>query len=159
MPSSSSTKTGRIGLLKPRPGGPADFSFVFAVDRSGVVNNLAPNSIERTRSATYVAVPVALSDHTPDEWKANNPTDITISFEIVGTRQISVDSELRKLRKFMSKKSGDNGEPPDLVFVLGSKSWKVRIHRMTEKPTLWNDDANEQRVKVSVTMRTIDLED
>ncbi len=134
-----------------------DFIFDFSL-KNGEVTRLAPHHVRRTYSAVYAPVPVALTEHAPEEWKANNPIEIPIEFELVGTQQKDVDGELRKLRRFM-KKSRKTGEPPDLLFVMGSKRWTVRIHRMEVTPTLWNDQTNEQRAKVSLTLHTTQAED
>src|SRR6185369_9314115 len=102
-------------------------------------------------------VPIALSDHTPREFKANNATDLTVEFEIVGDGQRDVETSLAKLRKFM-RKDRRTGEPPDMVFVMGQKQWVVRIDRMTQQPRLWNPNTGEQRVHVSLQMHTVEWE-
>lgn len=145
----------RIGLLKP-DGVTSDFVFDFVVNRDGI-SRLAPNSNRRVYAANYAPVPLAQSDHTPKEWKSNNPTEINVSFEIVGSGQREIDSELRKLRKFMRKTK--TGQPPDLLYVVGKKQWSIRIERLEVTPVLWTEGADEQRVKVQLFMHTISPED
>lgn len=146
---------GRIGPLDPNNG--EDFFFDFAI-KPNATTRLAPKSMMRTYSALYAPSPVAVSDHIPEEWRANNSTKIQIEFEIVGTQQLDVESELRRLRKFM-RKDRRTGEPIDLVLVLGQKSWTVRIDNMAHTPTLWNENTNEQRCKVSMQFHTQRWED
>jgi hypothetical protein len=134
-----------------------DFIFDFAVRRGGITR-LAPKTIRRTYSALYVDVPLALADHSPKEWKANAPIDIPIEFEIVGEQQNGVDTELRKLRKFM-RKDRRTGEPPDLLLIIGTKQWTVRLNRMEVQPVLWNENTEEQRVKVQLNFHTTEQED
>lgn len=147
-------QTGRIGILKGSASD--DFNFTFSY-QSDQVSQFAPHKVSRETTANYVPVPVALADHIPEEWKGNNPVQSQIEFEVVGDRQRSVEASLRKLRKFI-RKDQRSGEPPDLIFVLGNRSWKCRMHRMHEEVILWNDQANEQRVRVQLTLHTIEWE-
>ena len=144
----------KIGLLNNKSSSD-DFVFDFSLNRDATTR-LAPHHQRRSYSNVYVPVPLALSHHAPDEWKANNPIEFGIEFEIVGDGQRNVTADLNKLRKFM-RKDKRTGEPPDLVFETGSVFWKVRIHRMDVTPVLWNEKGEEQRVKVSLTMRTTEL--
>lgn len=149
-----STPWARLGPLQGEPG--SDFIFNFDLQRNAI-SHLAPSAFTRTYSSTYAPVPIALSDHTPREFKANNATDMTIEFEIIGDGQRDVEQSLAKLRKFM-RKDKRTGEPPDMVFVMGQKQWTVRIDRMQMVPRLWNPSTGEQRVHVSLAMHTVEWE-
>jgi hypothetical protein len=144
----------RLGPLQGEPGG--DFIFHFDLQKNAVTH-LAPNQFQRVYSSTYAPVPIALSDHTPREFKATNATDLTVEFEIVGDGQRDVETSLAKLRKYM-RKDRRTGEPPIMVFVMGQKQWTVRIDRMTMQPRLWNANTGEQRVHVSLQMHTVEWE-
>lgn len=146
--------SGRLGILKGSTSD--DFVWNFAYQRDAV-SQFAPHKLSRETVANYVPVPVALSDHMPEEWKGNSAVQIPIEFEIVGDKQRDVNTALRKLRKFI-RKDRKTGEPPDLIFVLGNRSWKCRLHRMHEEVVMWNQDANEQRVRVQLTLHTIEWE-
>jgi hypothetical protein len=144
----------RLGPLQGEPG--SDFIFHFDLQKNAVTH-LAPNQFQRTYSSTYAPVPIALSDHTPREFKATNATDMTVEFEIVGDGQRDVETSLAKLRKYM-RKDRRTGEPPVMVFVMGQKQWTVRIDRMVHQPRLWNQSTGEQRVHVSLQMHTVEWE-
>jgi hypothetical protein len=144
----------RLGPLQGDPG--SDFIFHFDLQKNSITN-LAPNTFRRTYGATYAPVPIALSDHAPREFRNNNATDMSIEFEVVGDGQRDVEQSLSKLRKFM-RKDKRTGEPPDLVLVMGQKSWTVRIDRMEMTPRLWNPTTNEQRVHVTLQMHTLEWE-
>lgn len=149
----------RLGPLQGDPG--SDFIFHFDFQQNAITN-FAPNVFHRRYTATYAPVPIALSDHTPREFRATNATDLNIEFEIVGAGgqkdgQKDVEASLSKLRKFM-RKDKRTGEPPDLVFVMGQKQWTVRIDSMDHTPKLWNADTNEVRVHVAMTMHTVEWE-
>jgi len=147
----------RIGPVKGKASDDFLFQFKLSADRNGVAA-LAPNSIQRNFAAVYAPVPIAFGDQSPEEWKANNAGEITLEFEIVGNGQMSVLNTVRKLRKLMRKDSR-SGEPPDLVFAIGSQHWIVRIHRLSEKPVLWNSDTDESRTRVTVTLHTKSWDD
>lgn len=144
----------RLGPLQGEPG--SDFIFHFDLQKNAITH-LAPNQFSRTYSSTYAPVPIALSDHTPREFKSTNATDMTVEFEIVGDGQRDVETSLAKLRKFM-RKDRRTGEPPIMVFVMGQKQWTVRIDRMVHQPRLWNPSTGEQRVHVSLQMHTEEWE-
>lgn len=134
-----------------------EYIFGFTAQRN-VANRLAPNHVSRRYSNTYVSVPIALADHVPEEWKSTNATVLNVEFEIYGDGQASIDAEERILRKFM-RKERRTGEPPDLLFQMGSKVWKCRLHDMTVTVTLWNEQTDEQRAKVVLMLHTIGHED
>ena len=144
----------RLGPLQGDPG--SDFIFDFDLKKNAITN-LAPNVFRRTYGATYAPVPIALSDHSPREFRSNNATDLSIEFEIVGDGQRDVEASLAKLRKFM-RKDRRTGEPPDLVFVMGQKQWTVRIDHMEHAPKLWNPSTGAQRAHVSMQMHTLEWE-
>jgi hypothetical protein len=144
----------RLGPLQGEPG--SDFIFHFDLQKNAITH-LAPNQFSRTYSSTYAPVPIALSDHTPREFKSTNATDMTVEFEIVGDGQRDVETSLAKLRKFM-RKDRRTGEPPIMVFFMGQKQWTVRIDRMVHQPRLWNPSTGEQRVHVSLQMHTEEWE-
>lgn len=147
----------RLGPVNGDASEDLNFAFTLNADRNAVTV-LAPNRVTRMYSSVYVPVPVALSDHAPDEWKSNNPTDHNVEFEIYANGSATAEAPLRKLRKFM-RKDRRTGEPPDLIFTLnGSDVHTVRIHRMTVAPTLWSATQDEQRVKVTLTLRSLDWE-
>jgi hypothetical protein len=102
-------------------------------------------------------VPIALSDHSPREFRSTNATEISIEFEIVAPGQSDVEPSLAKLRKFM-RKDRRTGEPPDLVLVMGTKQWTVRIDNMEHTPKIWNPSTGESRVHVVLQMHTIEWE-
>jgi len=144
----------RLGPLNGEPG--SDFIFHFDLQKDSITH-FAPNQFQRTYSSTYAPVPIALSDHTPREFKSTNATDMQVEFEIVGAGQRDVESSLSKLRGFM-RKDKRTGEPPDMVFVMGQKQWTVRIDRMVHQPRLWNPNTGEQRVHVTMQMHTVEWE-
>lgn len=145
----------RLGPLQSEEGG-ADFIFHFKLNKDGITH-LAPNIFKRKYSAQYAPVPIALSDHTPQEFRANSATQLSIEFEIVADGQRDCEASLSKLRKFM-RKDRRTGQPPDLLFVMGKKQWAVRIESMDHTPRLWNPDTNEQRVHVTINMHTLEWE-
>lgn len=145
----------RLGPLRSAAPG-EDFIFHFDLQRNSV-SHLAPSAFKRVYAATYAPVPIALSDHTPREFRATSATDLQIEFDIVGDGQLDVERSLKKLRGFM-RKDRRTGEPPDLIFVLGAKQWSVRIDRMEQTPKLWNPDTGEQRVHVVLQMHTLEWE-
>lgn len=132
------------------------FNFHFAL-QPNQITHFAPNVFRRKYSANYAVVPIALSDHSPREFRANNATELSIEFEIVGDRQVDVERSLKQLRGFM-RKDRRTGEPPDMVFSLGSKQWTIRIDSMEHDPRLWNVEANEQRVRVLLQAHTTEWE-
>lgn len=144
----------RLGPLNGEPG--SDFIFHFDLQKDAITH-LAPNQFQRTYASTYAPVPIALSDHSPREFKSTNATDMQIEFEIVGAGQRDVETSLAKLRKFI-RKDKRTGEPPDMVFVMGQKQWTVRIDRMVHTPKLWNPNTGEQRVHVTMQMHTVEWE-
>jgi hypothetical protein len=144
----------RLGPLQGEPG--SDFIFHFSLNKNGITH-LAPNSFRRRYASQYAEVPIALSDHAPREFKSNRATELSLEFEIVGDGQLDVEASLAKLRKFM-RKDRRTGEPPDLVLVMGKKSWTVRLDNMEHAPRLWNQDTNEQRVHVTLQMHTVEWE-
>ena len=144
----------RLGPLQGEPG--SDFIFHFQLQQNAVTH-LAPNIFKRHYGATYAPVPIALSDHVPREFRSTNATELTIEFEIIAPGQQDCEPSLSKLRKFM-RKDKRTGEPPDLVLVIGKKSWSVRIETMDHTPKLWNPDTNESRVHVFMTLHTLEWE-
>lgn len=147
----------RIGPVNGKASDDFLFQFKLSTDRNGVAA-LAPNRIQRNFAAVYAPVPTAFGDQNPEEWKANSAGEITLDFEIVGNGQTAVTNTVRKLRKFM-RKDRRSGEPPDLIFAIGSQHWTVRIHRLSESPVLWNSDTDESRVKVTATLHTTSWDD
>lgn len=145
----------RLGPLQSGAPG-SDFIFHFELQKNQTTH-LAPSVFRRKYAAQYSLVPIAQSDHMPREFRSTSATDITIEFEIVGAGQKDVEASLAKLRKFM-RKDKRTGEPPDLLFVMGQKSWPVRIDSMDHVPRLWNPDTNELRVHVVMTMHTLSWE-
>lgn len=157
------------GVINPYPNGARigplngsasdDFIFQFQLStQTGGVAQLAPHRIQRNFAAVYAPVPVAFGDQTPEEWKANSPAEITLEFEIVGNGQTAVTANLRKLRKFM-RKDRRSGEPPDLVFAIGSQHWVCRLHRLSESPVMWNPDTDETRTRVTATLHSKSWDD
>lgn len=148
-------KVAYLGLAK-RDKATDDFVFDFELKRRGVTH-LAPNVFSRDYSATYSPVPIAQSDHTPREFRATNAADISIEFMIVGDGQLDVEASLSKLRRFM-RKDKRTGQPPNLILVMGKKSWLVQIDKMKHTPKLWNSEINEQQVHVSIQFHTVEWE-
>lgn len=144
----------RLGPLHGEDGG--DFVFHFKIIKNGITH-LAPNIFRRKYSAQYAPVAIALSDHAPREFKANNATELTLEFEIVADAQLDCEASLSKLRGFM-RKDKRTGEPRDMILVIGKKQWTVRIDNMDHAPRLWNPDTNEQRVHVTLAMHTVEWE-
>lgn len=145
----------RLGPLAVDDG--EDFIFTFTQDPNGV-SQLAPNSFQRTHTANYVPVPVAQADHVPEEWKSNNPGELSLECEIIGAKNSDVVRSLRRLRSFM-RKDRRTGVPPLLVLVLGQRQWTCVLVRLVEHPVLWSPDTAETRVKISMTLHTAKWED
>ncbi len=146
----------RAARLSPLNDSSNIFNFHFELQPDNITH-LAPNVFKRRYTSNYAAVPIALSDHAPREFRANNPTELTLEFEIVGAKQLAVERSLKQLRGFL-RKDRRTGEPPDMVLVIGDKQWTVRIDTMEHVPRLWNAEANEQRVHVSMNMHTQEWE-
>lgn len=147
----------RLGPLNVNDG--EDYIFDFTQRATGVTQ-LAPKEMQRRYSAILVMVPVANADMVPEEWKGNNPGEITFEHEIVATRGSDNTRSLRRLRKFM-RKDRRTGEPPLLVFVMGQQQWTCRMVNMTNNvsPGGWNEDTAEIRTRVSITLHTTKWED
>lgn len=147
-----------LGKLQREPGTDITFiSYIPNTAKKGVFN-LAPSVFRRRYTTTYAPVAIALSEHTPREFRSINAADLNIEFDVVGlSNEDDVDITLAKLRKFI-RKDKRTGEPPDLVFQVGPKSWTVRIDTMEIGPKLWNKDGGEQRVHVTLQMHTIEWE-
>lgn len=145
----------RLGPLNLDDG--EDYIFDFT-QKANSVSQLAPNDMQRRYSAILVPVPVAQADMVPEEWKGNNPGEITFEHEIIAPRGFDVARSLRRLRKFM-RKDRRTGEPPLLVFVMGQRQWTCRMVNLLEHPKLWSEDTAEIRARVSITLHTTKWED
>lgn len=145
----------RLGPLDPNGG--EDFIFTFA-QSNDFVNQLAPNQFQRSYSANYVPVPVAQSDHLPEEWKSNNPGELSLECEIIAPKQLDITRSLRRLRNFM-RKDRRTGVPPLLILVMGKRQWTCYLLRLVEHPTMWTADTEEQRAKITMTLHTAKWED
>lgn len=153
------TQEGRIAPLDTRSGlETLYFRFSLPITPNDGAVTLAPHSFRRTYAANYVPVQVALSSHLPEEWRSNAPVVMPIEFEVISQKKQTIDGELRKLRRMM-KKDARTGEPPDLVFVMGVKQWTVRIFTMDVTPTVWNQQLDEVRARVTLTFHTTVAED
>jgi hypothetical protein len=145
----------RLGPLNIDDG--EDYIFVFA-QSANAVSQLAPNDMQRRYSAILVPVPIAQADHLPEEWKGNNPGEITFEHEIIAPKNLDISRSLRRLRKFM-RKDRRTGEPPLLVFVMGQRQWTCRMVSLLEHPKLWSEDTAELRARISITRHTTKWED
>jgi hypothetical protein len=145
-------KTAYLGLAQTDKAS-EDFIFHSAIQSGAPTHFLSPD-FKRKHSTAYTVVPIAQSDHTPREFRANNAGELSVNIEIFGDRNIDVEPSLAKLRGYM-RKDKRTGEPPDLVLVVGKKSWTVRIDSIEFSPKLWNDKLDEQRVHVALQLHTV----
>lgn len=153
MPTTGDPRAGRLAVLDDPN---TDFPFHFTLQANNI-SHLAPNVFKRRNLTNYATTGVALSALQPREFRAISAVELTIEFEIVGAGQLSVVPSLRKLYK-LAAKDRRTGEPPDVIFELGSRSWVVRIDSIEEVPRLWNNNADEQRVHIVMQMHTVQKE-
>lgn len=129
----------------------------------GIVFQLNPETISRSRVPRYADAIAAAADYwqayngpSPLQW-VNNPPE-AISFELLLYAQgtATVEADLAKLRKMMSKASrnprGQSPEPPDLIFKYGNRSDTVKIthHQVTEERHTARLEVQQARVKLEL---------
>ncbi len=131
-----------------------------------VTFDLNPEKIIRRRMPQYSEVGAALADYTgnykgpsPIQWVRNPPENITLELLLNANGDKDVEATLKKFEKMQSRTSknpqGKSGEPPDLVFVYGRRSDRVRITSYEVTEERHTSDLRVQRAHVKLDLKTV----
>lgn len=118
-----------------------------------------PTRVDVDRQSTHVEVPIAQDDNGPTssanrfEWVSNKPRTIHVEFTLHTTGDDDVSADLRRLDALMEK-DPRTGEPPDLIFTHGPRSWLCRIDgcQLKDKQR-YTPDLRPQHYDVTLTLR------
>lgn len=131
-----------------------------------VTFDLNPEKITRRRQPQYSEVGAALADYngkyegpSPLQWVRNPPEVITFELLLNADGNKDVESTLKKFEKMQSRTAknpqGKSGEPPDLVFVYGKRSDRVRITAYDVTEERHTSDLRVQRAHVKLDLKTV----
>mgnify|MGYP001614793523 CR=1 FL=1 len=142
---SSTTASGASGGAQATAPSPNCRLYVRGSSDAGDALDFKPNpaKVSIVGRSTYVETGVAYDDMTgggapPIAWTRHQPTEIRVEGAFHASGAGTVQDALDRLEKFRRKTR--TGEPPDLTFVFGRRSWPVRLVDVTANEKLWTTD-------------------
>ena len=129
---------------------PRDFIFVYN-----------PSRVSRKRAANYADAIAAGQDlgpsyagPSPIQWVHNRPEDIHVEFTLHASGEGDVEGDLLALDVLMERDTR-TGEPPDLLFVMGARSDRVRLVDKSIDEKFYTADLRCQQAIVTLQLRTL----
>lgn len=111
-----------------------------------------PSSIKRSRRATYADIALAGYDAAPDSagdpfhWTGAKMGAIDIEFLLYADGKGDAEGWIATIERMMLR-YGSTGEPPDMLFIEGSKQDTVRVESVEWNPIRWTPELKRQMVE------------